>query len=71
MSINFFNQIDFDTPRLAQFINRTSTLGARDEARVLFEDYFVRVQLPPQFSTLDIAISFEGQDWQLSSIEQV
>jgi hypothetical protein len=27
MHINFFNQIDFDTPLLAQFINRTPKLG--------------------------------------------
>ena len=71
MCITFFNQIDFDTPRLAQFINRTPTLGARDEARVLFDYTFVSVELPHGFKTLAITISCIELDWQLSSIEQV
>jgi hypothetical protein len=72
MNITLFNQIDFDTPRLAQFINRTHKLRAHDKARVLFDDHFARVQLPPGFhSTLEIAISCKEPDWQLSSIEQV
>ena len=44
MRITFFNQIDFDTPRLAQFIDRTPKLGRRD-ATVQFYDYFARVGL--------------------------
>jgi hypothetical protein len=42
MHITFFNQIDFDCPRLAQFINRTPTLGARDEACVQFYKVWLR-----------------------------
>ena len=42
MRITFFNQIDFDTPRLAQFINRTHKLRKR-EANVRFEDNFALV----------------------------
>jgi hypothetical protein len=69
--ITFFNQIDFDFPRLAQFINRTPTIRPRDEAHVQFTDYFTRVRLPPGSGTLQITISCREQDWQLSSIEQV
>ena len=36
MHRTFFNQIDFDCPRLAQLINRTPTLRALDKARVVF-----------------------------------
>ena len=47
MGITFFNQIDFDCPRLAQFINRTPTLAVRapDEARVQFYDWSASVEL--------------------------
>jgi hypothetical protein len=64
----FFNQIDFDTPRLAQFINRTPKLGKRD-ATVLFDDDSASVILSP--GNLWIGISCGEPDWQLSSIEQV
>jgi hypothetical protein len=36
LSTTFFNDIDFDTPELNQFISRTPTLGAYDEARLIF-----------------------------------
>jgi hypothetical protein len=68
MRITFFNRIDFDTPRLSQFINRTPKLGKRD-ASVQFDDYFASVELSP--GTLTIAIPCREPDWQLSSIEQV
>ena len=68
INITFFNQIDFDTPRLAQFINRTPKFEIRD-AHVQFYDGFVRVGLSP--GTLIIEISCIEPDWQLSSIEQV
>ena len=68
MEITFFNQIDFDTPRLAQFINRTPNLGIHG-AHVQFDDDFVHVGLSP--GTLIIEISCIEPDWQLSSIEQV
>ena len=68
--INFFNQIDFHIPRLAQFINRAPKLPKR-EASVQFNDSFARVALPPRFSTVMITISCGEPDWQLSSTEQV
>jgi hypothetical protein len=74
--ITFFNQIDFDCPRLARFINCTPTLWARDGAHVRFKDSTVSVTLPHRtfkFSLDDllINISCREPDWQLSSIEQV
>ena len=69
MYISFFNQIDFDTPQLAQFINRTPKLRTRDEAYVLFKDTLPNVMLQPR--PLDITISCREPDWQLSSIVQV
>jgi hypothetical protein len=74
MDITLFNQIDFDCPRLARFINRTSTLRA-DEAHVKFDDSTARVRLRSSTSgyptLLQITISCREPDWQLSSIEQV
>ncbi|KAN0105360.1 hypothetical protein V8E52_011119 [Russula decolorans] len=70
LNITFFNQIDFDFPRLAQFINRTPTIRPLDEAHVQFTDYFASVRLPPGSGFLQIA-TLCRPDWQLSSIEQV
>jgi hypothetical protein len=70
MDITFFNQIDFDCPRLAQFINHTPKLRNGD-AHVQFSDNFARVGLPPGPGAFKIAISCRETDWQLSSIEQV
>ena len=74
--ITFFNQIDFDCPRVAQFINRTMSIRALDEAHVQFNDDFASVKLRYQtsmsgFYDLLISISCKEPDWQLSSIEQV
>jgi hypothetical protein len=68
MQITFFNQIDFDTPQLVQFINRTANLWKHD-ATVQFYNYFAVVGLSP--GNLAIEISCGEPDWQLSSIEQV
>ena len=69
-----FNQIDFDCPRLAQFINRTPSLRALDEAHVQFNDFSASVKLRSQtssFENLAIDIICIEPDWQLSSMEQV
>jgi hypothetical protein len=76
MDVTFFNQIDFDCPRLAQFINRTPKLGARDEALVQFDHTTASVKLRYRTSKsilydLEISVSCRELDWQLSSIEQV
>jgi hypothetical protein len=70
MQITFFNQIDFDTLRLAQFINRTPKLWKRG-AHVQFYDDSAYVELSPGLKTLAMTISCREPDWQLSSIEQV
>ena len=73
LGITFFNQIDFDIPRLAQFINCTPR--ALDEAYVQFGDDFAHVRLSASSQTpkfrFTIAISCREPDWQLSFIEQV
>jgi hypothetical protein len=73
--ITFFNQIDFDTPRLAQFINRTPKFRKR-EAQVEFDDSTARITLryrTPEMIIGDllINISCREPDWQLSSVAQV
>jgi hypothetical protein len=45
MDITFLNQIDFNCPRLTQFIYGTSALRARDEAHVLFDERTACVEL--------------------------
>jgi hypothetical protein len=78
MNIAFFNQIDFICTRLAQFINRTPKLRARDEAHVQFDDSTVGISLRNRTYNLSlpshellINISCREPDWQLSSVEQV
>ncbi len=71
--IAFFNQIDFDGPRLAQFISRTPALRDYDyEAHVEFDDSTASVRHPSRpFRDSTIEISCREPDWQLSSIAQV
>ena len=71
MEMTFLNQIDFDCPRLSQFINCTPTLGPLNKARVNFTDSLAVVELGPWTRDLIINISCIEPDWQLSSIEQV
>jgi len=73
LDITFFNQIDFDCTRLAQFINRTPILRALGEAHVKFDDIFAPVVLSAgsAIPAFNIRISCRETDWQLSSIEQV
>ena len=72
----FSNQIDFNCPRLAQFINCTPKLRALDEAHVQFDDVSANVTLrsrtsESRFEDLLINIPCCELDWQLSSIQQV
>jgi len=74
LEILFFNQIDFDTPQLAQFINRTPIFGACYEARVGFDDEDVYVKLLIHNIgdvVSDIGTSCREPDWQLLAIAQV
>jgi hypothetical protein len=67
MHITLFSQIG--TPRLAQFINRTS-LTAGDKARVEFHHLRATVELPARVGNLHIMICTKP-DQQLSSVAQV
>ena len=76
--ITFFNQIDFDCPRLAQFINSIPALREIGEAQVQFNNSAASIMLPPtpmmfkrRICDLKIEISCREPDWQVSSIEQV
>ena len=71
MDITFFHRTDFDCPRLAQFIDRTPTLRARDEAHVKFNDWSAGIVLFNRFSTLGIEISCNKPDSQLLSVTEV
>jgi hypothetical protein len=76
MDITVFTQIDFDCPRLAQFINRTPAFRTADEAHVQFYDSIVSATLRYRTSefgndNLLINISCREPDWKLSSVEQV
>ena len=72
--ITFFNQIDFDCPRLAQFVNCTPTFRTRDEAFIQFDDSTACLKLryrTSKFYDLEINTSCKESDWQLSFIEQI
>ncbi len=70
LDIAFFNQIDYDCPRLAQFISRTPILADCD-AHVEFDDSTASVRLPSPLKRFAIGISCREPDWQLSSVAQV
>jgi hypothetical protein len=70
LQITFFNQIDFETPRLAQFINRAPKLRKR-EARMRFHNGVSGIVYPAGTRDLEIEMLFREQDWQPSSVEQV
>ncbi len=70
LKITFFNQIDFDGPRLAQFISRTPILGDCD-AHVEFYNDTASVRLPSFKKDATIGISCREHDRQLSSVAQV
>ena len=61
-----FNQIDFDFPRLAQFINRTPALMTLDEANVEFYDRTAIVKLRSRTSDSD----FEGLQMTLLCMQR-
>jgi hypothetical protein len=73
LDIRFFLQLIFDTPQLAQFIDRTPQLKTHDEARMVFSDSGASVSLPRTFDDrgLELGISCRQIDWQLSSLAQV
>jgi hypothetical protein len=76
LSIKFFNDIDFNTSELIQFISRTPTLGVYDEASLIFNGHEAKVMLLPQPGPSDdkrvqVNILCRRSDWQLSSLAQI
>jgi len=72
LHVTFFNELTFDTPELAQFIERTPTFKQHDEACVEFYDSCVSVTLPQANSNrLHLRVSCRPSDWQLGSLAQV
>ncbi len=71
--ITFFDQINFDGPRLAQFISRTSILGDCRDAHVEFGYNTASVKYPSRLSLThpEIIILCGEPDRQLSSVAQV
>ena len=70
MGIRFFNQINFDCPRLAQFIDCTPALSAPNVAHFQFNPDAASVTLQ-RITHLYISVSSRKPHWQLSSIGQV
>jgi len=68
--ISFFDQTDFDSPRLAQFISHTPILADCD-AHVDFHDSAASVALRSRSEVVEIEISCSEPDWQLPSVAQV
>jgi hypothetical protein len=78
LEITFFNQVDFDCPRLAQFINCSQKLRACHEAHVEVSDSRASVKLryrthdyDYRLDDLQINISCKGPNRQLSSTKRV
>jgi hypothetical protein len=76
LSITFFNDIDFDSPELIQFISRTPALGVYDEAHLTFHNHEALVRLRPQTEPSDdrmvkVKILCQVSNWQLSSLAQI
>jgi hypothetical protein len=73
----FFNDINFNTPELNQFISRTPTLGAYDEARLIFHRRGAQVRLCPfqpersDHRMTEVNILCQVSNWQLSSVVQI
>ena len=70
LNLILFNDIVFDTPQLAQFISRTLTVKALEEAHVFFDRKAVTVNFLYD-KRLFVEISCSKLDWQVSSMEQV
>jgi hypothetical protein len=73
LEIMFFNDLDFNTPELNQFISRTPALGEYDEVCLIFHSCKALVRLrqfQPERSD-EVKILCQVSDWQLSSLAQI
>ncbi len=74
MDVKFFNDIDFDTPELIQFVSRSSILKAPIEARVFFGGSSASVKLLPQapyVKYFEVYILCREPNRQLSFVAQI
>ena len=70
----FFNDIDFNTPKLIRFVSHSSILKATNEAHLVFGSRTASVKLKPQASNnqyFQVIVSCGEQDWQLSSLARI
>jgi len=77
LSITLFHQLFLHTPQLARFISRAPGLKGHDEARVVFDDSYIRFTLlfPSRPHTREqeirLGIRCNHPDLQLSALSQV
>jgi hypothetical protein len=73
LTITFFNDIVFDTPRFIQFISRSPTLKVLKNAHVVFGHRAASIGFSQTsgYGSLEVRISCGELDWQVSSLEQV
>ena len=72
--ICFFDRIDVKSPRLAQFVHRTPTLGALDQVHMQFGYRSTSIGYSPSESSVDnlwLGITCRQPDWELLFSEQV
>jgi hypothetical protein len=70
--IEFFHQLIFNTPQLAQFVARTPNIQPSVGAHITFFDRYVKVTSPRTLpGKFVLEISCTQSDWQLSSLTQV
>ena len=77
LSAKFFNDIDFNTSELNQFISRTPTFGTHDGTRLIFRSRDALVRLRPfqpersDHRMVQVTILCQVSNWQLSSLAQI
>jgi hypothetical protein len=75
VSIRFFNQLIFDTPRLRNFFSHTAVFQEAHRAKVFLTTSSINFTLSQHEAMadrrlLDVTISSSVQEWQLSSLAQ-
>ena len=71
LHITFFNDVVFDGPQFIQFISRTPTLKAVENAHIVFRRRKAIINSSSQTSGCEVGISCRELDWQVSSLEQL
>ncbi len=71
LDIEFFPQLIFHTPQLAQFIGRKPNFMAPDVAQVTFSNFKADLILPLTNGRLELEICCTQSDWLLSMLAQV